>query len=422
MKTILWWLVVVPSFLGTVTGDALAQSQPVACTPATALIAHGNGILTDFDDAVDSMEALSRALQDVLPAEEFQGIRFAVTYNSTNGFIADILESVVQDLSTDVTQFWRFWTNLLPMPENLQRLVEERVAQLDEAALVNTDSLQRHVDLYRVNILEGKKVLLVAHSQGTFYANQAFSLLTEADRRSFGIVSVALMDHFVAGEPPYPYITLFEDLIVNVVRVVKAAAGQPGPPPSTTANGGFNEDPQGHHFLKAYMAEASNSRAAIVTHITGVLRGLDAPPVRAEEGIITVTLTWGAQPDVDLHVFEPNGSHVYYRNRVGPSGFLDVDDRDGFGPEHYFVSCDTLETRNYSVRVNYFRGSAPESARILIQAGRLQVREFSVSLPNAVGAAGDESPIPVADICVSGDTQQGFQFTISEGSLTAPCP
>lgn len=44
-------------------------------------------------------------------------------------------------------------------------------------------------------------------------------------------------------------------------------------------------------------------------------------------------MTWGESPDVDLHAFEPNGSHVYYDNRVGLSGHLDHHDRDGYGPE-----------------------------------------------------------------------------------------
>jgi hypothetical protein len=382
MKTFLLWFVIVPSFLATVTGGALAQAQPTACTPATALIAHGNGILTDFDSALDSIEALRRR---ALPAD-LQGVRFAVAYNPTNGFIADIFESAVQDLSTDVTQFWRYWNNLLPMPDNLRRLVEERVAQIDEAALVNTDSLRRHVDLYSVNLLEGKKVLLVAHSQGTFYANQAFTLLTAENpenSRSFGIVSVALMDHFVAGEPPYPYITLHEDSIVNVVRAAKELLGQPGPLPGTTTNllTTLLSDPRGHDFVDSYLAAnsilpAQNSRNDIAGAAVNTLNALEAPPVRAEEGIITVTLTWGARPDVDLHIFEPDGSHVYYDNRVGPAGFLDVDDRDGSGPEHYFVSCEMLEPGNYFVLVNYYHGSAPETARVLIQAGHLEIREF----------------------------------------------
>jgi uncharacterized protein YfaP (DUF2135 family) len=55
-------------------------------------------------------------------------------------------------------------------------------------------------------------------------------------------------------------------------------------------------------------------------------------------GPITVTLTWDIQPDIDLHVFEPN-FHVYYSAKNGQNGFLDVDDTNGYGPEHYYTNC-----------------------------------------------------------------------------------
>lgn len=55
-------------------------------------------------------------------------------------------------------------------------------------------------------------------------------------------------------------------------------------------------------------------------------------------GPITVTLTWDANPDVDLHIFEPQ-RHVYYASRIGYNGYLDLDDTNGYGPEHYYTNC-----------------------------------------------------------------------------------
>ncbi len=50
-------------------------------------------------------------------------------------------------------------------------------------------------------------------------------------------------------------------------------------------------------------------------------------------------LTWDIKyADIDLHVLEPSGRHVYYRSKGGDyTPFLDYDDVDGFGPEHYFI-------------------------------------------------------------------------------------
>jgi hypothetical protein len=51
---------------------------------------------------------------------------------------------------------------------------------------------------------------------------------------------------------------------------------------------------------------------------------------------LSLTLSWdGPTSDMDLHVIEPSGKHVWYGDINGNDGFLDVDDADGFGPENY---------------------------------------------------------------------------------------
>jgi hypothetical protein len=49
-------------------------------------------------------------------------------------------------------------------------------------------------------------------------------------------------------------------------------------------------------------------------------------------------LTWGARPlDLDLHLYLPNGTHIYWGNRgsvnSNPWALLNADDMNGFGPE-----------------------------------------------------------------------------------------
>ena len=74
------------------------------------------------------------------------------------------------------------------------------------------------------------------------------------------------------------------------------------------------------------------------------------PNATQENGIITIQLTWDHQPDLDLHVYEPGyddpslniRGHVYFANPQGKFGYLDVDDVNQYGPEHYYASYDNL--------------------------------------------------------------------------------
>ncbi len=65
----------------------------------------------------------------------------------------------------------------------------------------------------------------------------------------------------------------------------------------------------------------------------------------AARGALTVTMSWGEDnSDVDLHVLEPYGRHIYYSNKGydtnGP--YLDFDNTYGYGPEHYYATDDNV--------------------------------------------------------------------------------
>ncbi len=125
-----------------------------------------------------------------------------------------------------------------------------------------------------------------------------------------------------------------------------------------------------------------------------------------------MTLTWGSQPNIDLHVFEPN-SHVYYSNRSGEVGFLDVDDTNGYGPVHYYSTCEKLIEGRYDVKLNFFSGSGSDVANVTIEAGTETFTSSAVvSTPS--GSAGNASPpYHMGSVIVSKDLQSGaYKFEI----------
>lgn len=378
--------------------------KAVCGTPKGSTVFHINGVMTDLGGAAANLAVLTRAAQAQLPPADFADLQFVLAPNHTEDAIRDVWESVRQSIDSDFAHFYRWLSFLEPMPDFVQQYFGRRAAEVTSVSVAGSPDLQEQLRLYRNQILEGKKVILVAHSQGNLFANLAFMSLTAEEARSVGIVSVANPDVFVADGRPWT--TLTTDRIVNLIRSLVGAL------PATTSNGAIAADDwTGHGFIKSYLAAHSLSHDRVLNHLKNAIDSVESPTAGAGDGIITLTLTWGPQPDVDLHVFEPDGSHVYYLNASGTSGFLDVDDVTSFGPEHYYAACSTLQTGVYRVGVNYYSGSAPEVANIQVKAGLL-IRTFQVQLNQSLGSAGNNNPIPVADIVVSGNAQQGYDFQI----------
>jgi len=404
-----------------IKGEAVTFCQNSTSTIIDeTVVVFGNGIMNTKDDAAKSLRRVRELLHSTLSPQDFSKLKFDLAYNKSYGFFQDLYESAKQKLGAEnvITSFWRWLGNQEIMPDVLQEEVRTLTTQFDFATRVAPEDLDNHVLLYRTSMLEGKKVLVVAHSQGNFFANAAYEKLFTGDQalafsQSFGIVSVATPANFTEGDGPYT--TLAEDLVIQAIALTTPLGILPPRFPNITniGSGAVSSDWEGHGFIEEYTAEGSRSVGHITDNVVTMLGALLQPLQLAQEGVITATLTWGAQPDVDLHVFEPNGFHVYYEQLLGVSGYLDLDDTTSYGPEHYFVSCSSLEAGTYRVGVNYFSGILPETAQIQIKAG-LSIRTFTRNLPTALREAGNSSPIPVANITVTGDQQNGFSFDIQE--------
>lgn len=231
----------------------------------------------------------------------------------------------------------------------------ELTAQLADGN--NTTLAARQLARAQALYTERQKLLMVAYSQGELFANKAFAKL---------------------GSPTD-----------NTVRKEVVAAL-----PATALN----------------------------ATLTTTMAALTIPNPTSNQGFLTATLSWSVpttsigkladgtdiQNDLDLHVIEPTGTHVYYglaeRNkgggetaaaRQGDAGYLDKDSTT-VGPEHYYASCDesVLKEGIYKISVAQESVSNPSLTNLTLQVAFAKSGEVFSKTWNA------RQSQPASDSCV----------------------
>ncbi len=98
-----------------------------------------------------------------------------------------------------------------------------------------------------------------------------------------------------------------------------------------------------------------------------------------------IVLSWDESPkDIDSHLVYGN-SHIYWNNKNGVQGMLDVDDTDGFGPETITIKKSLNGNRyiyavhDYTNKDESFSSKLSESgAKVLVYAGSTQIETFYI--------------------------------------------
>jgi hypothetical protein len=177
--------------------------------------------------------------------------------------------------------------------------------------------------------VESNKVIIVSHSQGNFFANQAYSnaVISEASRASIGIVGVANPDSFVAGGGPH--VTLFEDAVINAYRLFRLSRGLPGPQTPNATNFLNLNDPTQHFFIASYLPDGSDSETKILQAIKNVGNSRQQPPPCEEEKFvvqpgpsdgtdvwITNVLSWDSDFGVDDNTLRVGGWNDTYHSLI----------------------------------------------------------------------------------------------------------
>jgi hypothetical protein len=338
-----------------------------------------NGVFNTRENAQDSLSKLVQTLplgQLDLPGRT----ETYLAYNDSDGVALDLLEAFKQKVPESYSVFFEWLSDLNLASEDFRTAAKNlSLKALQESNFaVNDPRFVPHITAINGFVTEGKRIIQVA---------------TPAARVASGGSYFTYENDLVIGAvyAKFPLTTL----PANLGIAVRGGAGL------------------WHGFVETYLANAVGI-ASIRGAVFEAAGALHYPTTNAS-GPITVTLNWGEEADVDLHVFEPQGSHVFYQNKNGLSGFLDTDNIEGFGPEHYFVkSCDTLQEGTYRIGANYFAGEGAESATIFVKAG---TKTLSVSkvLPMRIGSNGNNSPVTYANVVATKDQNTGlFSFKIEQ--------
>lgn len=343
-------------------------------------VVFGNGVLTTIEGASASRNELQLALGSQL---NDQKIAFDIAYNYKVDWYADFIQSYNQLGNQFDHNFLITLSNAGLMPDWMKTMFQNKIL---ENYIINAPELPAHVEKYKESILRGEKVLVASHSQGNFYVNEAKQLLEASQpsvpMQSFGIFGVATPASTVGGNLE-PYITNNKDFINIILNNL---------PENLTlslinANQG-NENPQidpidAHGFTETYLNPKYNARSKLIQGVKSKLTSLIDPPEVIGSGPINATLSWSvANTDVDLHITEPDGSHIYYANPQGISGYLDIDNLTGSGPEHYYTDCNQLAVGTYTLGVQYFSDHEKQVGDE-IKPARPVVANVTVTIPGS---------------------------------------
>jgi len=395
--------------LGTAMVAQATEAPASLCTIDDKVMVFFNGVFTsnyETDAYVDELRYLHGR------GTNRKNVQFESLYNQTEGML-DLVEVFQQRvleqhavLNERYELFFEFlhsnpssWEILRQYNSHMHDIEKEYLLYLQSLAAEKLASLAgnpstaedyaEHQARISNWILEGKSLLFVAHSQGNLFANEAYRFAQNAlPEESLKVVHIAPASVQLYG----PHVLADKDRVINALRDFGhvASATTDIPPYLLRPAGRHNtRDIKGHGLMAIYLNQRLGISGDIKQHINAALDALLPPPADAAPGLFTATLTWDGSGDVDLHVIEPTGNHVFYANRHSQQGYLDVDNTSAYGPEHYFASCEPerIMAGTYVVSLANFARATGRLATVQISSwnnGVLGTK--SINLGSASGA------------------------------------
>jgi hypothetical protein len=296
------------------TGNVYAQTAVPnnLCRNVWVIFGFFNGVLTTQEKAENLKQRLERIYGGATRARE--QIRYELMYNDSKGF-DDFVETFEQRLlEQDGLLEGRFelffeaingsglwWETIIRTVVSARIVLDSfvnwvRATGIEKlTALMGTPQTLATYAEHRTRVdnwvLEGKKMLFFAHSQGNLFANAAYEYaLTKTTVGSVKVVHVAPASATLKG----PHTLANLDLVINALSGVGGSV-------SVTDNiPGYQQRPAGengerhilgHGLVEIYLNPSLATSTRIKNDVNAALGLLVAPPARATCGFFTATLT-----------------------------------------------------------------------------------------------------------------------------------
>lgn len=248
-------------------GAAGPSAPPARRGGDRVTVMFSNGLFNDWAASRANSRALAWHMRErgFIPAGF--DVAFGFSYNQPEQLGAQLSQVIFQATGATYGTILNLLAGNEALPAWFTEWIEDWVASLDEIAYVVDADLQQHVTFYESLLAASSKVVIVAHSQGNFYANLACRRI---DNPGLGIVAVATPASRVCNDYS-PYATSRADLVI--AGIARGASWTMLPPNVDDSPGGTRH---GHGFVDDYL-EASIAGPIILGEIRDAIQSLPPP-------------------------------------------------------------------------------------------------------------------------------------------------
>lgn len=235
--------------------------------PCMTDIYTGNGINTTKDEARENMKELKKFMlnkartNSCLATQKYNiDYSFKYIHNPDHGFNNDMMETYYQLKESGQISDGFFHTMVSFFAGDIpESTLHEKIISI--MLTYDEDVTSIYNKYYTLSFSQKHNVLLVAHSQGNLIGNKVYTLLSEAEKKKFRMISVATPASYVKikGQTS-PYVTAHADLVINNPLI-------PNHLPTNVAG-------TGHNFIHTYLDAHSDARHLIASYVKSAYDGL----------------------------------------------------------------------------------------------------------------------------------------------------